>query len=85
MSNPFLDAEYSDQDRAARELRSAFAARLEVAELHSEKLVEEFRFSCAKALLSAGITLIPSENLEDHQFVVSRGVYEAAKKSLDSL
>lgn len=34
----------------------------------------------ADTLLSCGITLIPSDHLLDHQFVVSRGVYEAAKK-----
>jgi hypothetical protein len=35
---------------------------------------------CAETLLTAGITLIPCDHLLDHQFAVSRGVYEAAKK-----
>lgn len=45
-----------------------------------EKLVEEHRMRCAETLLTAGLTLIPCDGLLDHQFAVSRGVYEAAKK-----
>jgi len=48
--------------------------------LTGKKLAEEYRNKCAAALVGAGITLIPSEDLEDHQFVVSRGVYDAAKR-----
>ncbi len=79
------DLFYSERDREARELSNAFRARLEAASLTGKRLVEEHRHNCAKALLTAGITLIPSDNLEDHQFVVSRGVYNAALQSLNSL
>lgn len=69
-------------DRAicADTLTRAWRARLEAACLKGEKLVEEYQFGTAKALLGAGLTLIPSDNLLDHQFVVSYGVYKAAKR-----
>ena len=72
-----------DRDREVHELTSAFRARLAAASLSGERLVEQFRHDAAKALIRAGITLIPSENLQDHQIVVSRGVYNAAKKEFD--
>lgn len=55
-------------------------ARCDIMRITGEKLVEEHRMRAAEALLAAGITLIPSEHLLDHQFVVSQGVYDAAKK-----
>jgi hypothetical protein len=48
--------------------------------MSGQELVERYREDTARTLLSAGITLIPSEHLTDNQFVVSRGVYEAARK-----
>ena len=61
-------------------LRQAFTARLDALGLSGERLIQDYQMKCATTLLSAGIDLIPSDNLRDHQFVVSRGVYEAAKK-----
>ena len=61
-------------------LQKALYGRFEAMRMTGEKLVEEHRMKCAEALLSAGLCLIPSEHLEDNQFVVSRGVYEAVKK-----
>lgn len=43
-------------------------------------ILDEARENQARVLLQAGVTLIPSEHLQDNQFVVSRGVYEAAKR-----
>lgn len=61
-------------------LSRGLMARVNLMRITGEKLVEEHRMRAAEALLAAGITLIPSEHLLDHQFVVSAGVYEAAKK-----
>lgn len=58
----------------------ALRAQLDLMGKTGEKLIEEHRMRCAETLLTAGTTLIPSDHLLDHQFVVSRGVYEAAKK-----
>lgn len=55
-------------------------AQIHVMKLTGEKLVQEHRNNVAQALLSCGITLIPCNELLDHQFVVSPGVYAAAKK-----
>lgn len=59
---------------------SALRAQLDLMGKTGEKLIEEHRMKCAETLLTAGITLIPCDHLLDHQFAVSRGVYEAAKK-----
>lgn len=64
-------------------LGRALQAQLRLMSLTGEKLVEEHRMNAAQALLSAGLTLIPCDHLLDHQFAVSRGVYEAAKKLCD--
>lgn len=64
----------------ADSLSRAFRARLEAMHATSSKLVERHRTECAEALLASGLSLIPSEHLRDHEFVVSRGVYEAAMK-----
>jgi hypothetical protein len=64
------------EDTFSRGLR----ASLEVAQMTGKKLIEEHRIRVAGTLLSAGIHLIRSEHLQDHQFVVSPGVYAAAVK-----
>lgn len=61
-------------------LTRGLKARLDLMRMTGERLVEEHRMRAAEALLAAGITLIPSEHLLDHQFAVSPGVYAAAKK-----
>ena len=61
-------------------LRRALLARMELAMKTGERLVEVHRDRIAEALLSAGLTLIPSEHLLDHQFCVSPGVFAAAKR-----
>lgn len=74
------EREQIKQEMDADTFRRGFYARLEAAKLTGDKLVQEHRNKVAEALLSAGINLIPSDHLRDHEFVVSRGVYEAAKK-----
>lgn len=61
-------------------LMRALRAQMDLMGKTGEKLIEEHRMRCAETLLTAGITLIPCDHLLDHQFAVSRGVYEAAKK-----
>lgn len=68
------------RDMHADILSRAFRARLEAAKLTGDKLVQDYREKTAHCLLSAGLNLIPSEHLNDNQFVVSLGVYEAAKR-----
>ena len=63
-----------------RVYENTFRARLLAAEKTGEKLRKEFQENCAEALLRAGLRLIPSDHLRDHEFVVSNGVYEAAKR-----
>jgi len=60
-------------------LTSALRGRMDAAFKTGEELVKSHRESLAHALFSSGITLIPSDHLLDHQFVVSQGVYDAAK------
>jgi hypothetical protein len=60
-------------------LRRGLLARMQMAMASGEKLVEEHRARVAETLLHAGLHLIPSDHLQDHQFVVSRGIYEAAR------
>jgi hypothetical protein len=69
-----------DRDIEADTLGRSIKARWDLLKMTGEKLVDEHRMRVAETLLSCGLTLIPSEHLLDHQFVVSRGVYEAAKK-----
>ncbi len=69
-----------EDDTLIRSLR----AQMELMGKTGEKLIEEHRMRCAETLLTAGITLIPCDHLLDHQFAVSRGVYEAAKKKIGS-
>ena len=54
--------------------------RFQAMQLNGEKLIDEHRNGVAEVLFSCGISLIPSDHLLDHQFVVSRGVYDAARK-----
>ena len=79
-------ADFNDieRDLNADTLHRAFMASLEVMTMKGKKLMEEYRSDVAHSLLSAGIALIPSDHLLDHQFVVSRGVYEAAKQLVDA-
>lgn len=55
----------------------------------ASKLAEEYRKDegyrekTAITLLRAGVSLIPCDYLQDHQFIVSRGVYEAAKRIVE--
>lgn len=58
----------------------AMKAQIDLMGTTGEKLIQEYRDRVASTLLSAGICLIPSDHLMDHQYVVSRGVYDAAKK-----
>jgi hypothetical protein len=76
MPNPYAIEKTVNDDTLMRSLR----AQLDLMGKTGEKLIEEHRMRCAETLLTAGITLIPCDHLLDHQFVVSRGVYEAAKK-----
>ncbi len=79
MAESWTDSTFANREEALLHDR-AFLARLQAMGNSAKQLTEEYRFNCAKTLLSAGITLIPSDHLRDHEFVVSRGVYEAAKK-----
>lgn len=78
MPNPF-DA-YAE--RAVRDdtLIRGMKAQLDLMTKTGAKLAEEYREKCAYNLMAAGVALIPSDHLQDHQFIVSRGVYEAAKR-----
>ncbi len=73
--------EQHDIERCLNEdtLTRAMRARMDAMTMTGEKLVHENRRRVAHSLLSCGLTLIPSEHLTDNQFVVSRGVYDAAK------
>lgn len=64
-------------------LNRAFRARLDAMRESAGNLLERHRHDAAMALLSAGICLIPSDHLQDHQFVVSRGVYDVARKATE--
>lgn len=61
-----------------------FKARWEA--LAEEQLLEQRREEeqehKAMLLMQAGVVLIPSDHLKDNEFVVSRGIYEAAKRLL---
>ena len=46
-----------------------------IAENHLKEMEQK-----ANLLLKASITLIPSDFLQDNEFVVSRNIYEAAKR-----
>ena len=63
-----------------QDLETGLRARLEIASMCGKKLVQEYRERIALTLMAAGIQLIPSDDLKDHQYVVSRGVYDAAKR-----
>ena len=58
----------------------AFRARLGLIQMSGPKLLNEYRQRLAECLCSVGLTVIPSDHLRDHEFVVSREVYEAAKR-----
>ena len=81
MPNPF-HYEQRSVEKAVNDasLIRSLRAQMDLIGKTGEKLVEEHRMKCAETLLTAGITLIPCDHLLDHQFAVSRGVYEAAKK-----
>lgn len=69
-----------DKELERRDLESGIRAQIELMGMTGEKLINEFRQRCAETLLRSGMQLIPSDHLQDHQFMVSRGVYEAAKE-----
>lgn len=46
----------------------------------ADKITEDYRTKVAETFLSGGITLYPSDTLKDNEYMVSRAVYEAAKK-----
>lgn len=78
-----MDMTNVERDRIANELGRSLKARLEIMQTMGKKLADEYREKVASALLESSLTLIPSDHLQDHQFVVSRGVYEAAKRIVD--
>lgn len=71
-------------DREAELLQRGLRAQLELAMRSGDKLVQEHRERMAYSLMSAGVDLIPSDHLADTQIVVSRGVYNAAKRICDN-
>jgi hypothetical protein len=73
INNIVNDRDFSFLDKALR-------AQIDLATKSGQALVEEHRERIAYGLMSVGIHLIPSDHLTDQQFVVSRGVYEAAKR-----
>lgn len=74
---------YDDRERTFNELSHGMRAQLEIMGMTGKKLAEEYRQQVASTLLTANLTLIPSDHLQDHQFVVSRAVYEAAKRMIE--
>lgn len=78
-----MDMTNIDRDRMANEIGNGLRARLEIMQMMGKKLADEYREKVASTLLEASLTLIPSDHLQDHQFVVSRGVYEAAKRIVE--
>lgn len=71
---------YFESDIDADRLRRAFLARIQAAAANLEELAEEYRIDTVKTMMAVGISLIPSDHLLDNQFVVSRKMYEAAKR-----
>lgn len=61
-------------------MNRALRAQLDLSIKSGKALVEEHRERMAYGLMAVGIHLIPHDNLLDNQVVVSRGVYEAAKR-----
>lgn len=68
---------------SVRNFEQMFRAQLDAMEKSGKELVREHRHNTAKVLLSAGLRLIPSQYLDDDQFVVSQGVYDAAKRIVE--
>ena len=69
-----------NKDREFQLLQNGFRAQLELAMKSGKALIEEHQERIAYSLMSAGWNLIPSDHLLDTQIVVSRGVYDAAKR-----
>lgn len=63
-------------------LLRALKIRSDVMTLTGQKLINEYQERTAQTLLEASLTLIPCDTLRDHEFIVSRGVYEAAKRQI---
>ena len=61
-------------------LHRGLLSRFEIAMRDAKALAESHQERLATALLESGLCLIPSDHLLDNQFVVSRGVYEAAQR-----
>lgn len=69
-----------NRDREFQLLQNGFRVQLDLALKSGEALVKEHQERIAYSLLSAGWGLIPSDHLHDNQIVVSRAVYDAAKR-----
>lgn len=65
---------------AMRHFRSRLDALSESERLQRNRELELRRR--AESLLQSGVTLIPSDHLQDNEFVVSRELYEAAKRTV---
>jgi hypothetical protein len=63
-------------------LEKALMEQFRLTQMDLEEVHKRHRRNVAKHLMASGITLIPSDRLQDHEYVVSRGVYDAAKKYL---
>lgn len=73
-----------NEERETELLQRGLRAQLELAMKSGDALVKEHRERMAYSLMSAGVHLMPSDHLADTQIVVSRGVYDAAKRLCDN-
>lgn len=64
----------------AAQLSQAYRVRREIARMKLQEQRDQHRQEMALTLLKIGVVLIPSESLDDHEIVVSRAVYDAAKE-----
>lgn len=88
--NPDMNSEFRDYPTiTADQLQKAITQDVHIKALRAlsqvgadaaAKLRAQHQEAVASCLLASGVNLIPSEHLSDNQFVVSRGVYEAAKR-----
>jgi hypothetical protein len=64
-------------------LMRALLAEVSVGTDNLASSVRKNRVKTARALISCGLILSPSDHLQDNQFIVSRGVYEAVMEILE--